>query len=74
MWKLGNVTAQFLFWEYLFPIFGIGSLQCAVYVSFRDFKQIPSTFVCQLVRVEVTNAPLSVMGWHVFVDKFLMPM
>jgi hypothetical protein len=23
-------TAQFLFWAYLFPIFGIGSLQCAV--------------------------------------------
>jgi hypothetical protein len=27
--KIGTVAAQFLSWEALFPIFGIGSLQCS---------------------------------------------
>ncbi len=28
--KIGTVATQFLFWEYLFLIFGIGSLQCPI--------------------------------------------
>jgi hypothetical protein len=28
--EIGTVAAQFLFWDYLFRIFGIGPLQCMI--------------------------------------------
>ncbi len=33
--ELGTVVAQFLFWDYLFQIFGIGSLQCILSLHTR---------------------------------------
>ncbi len=44
--EIGTEAAQFLFWEYLFPFFGIGSLQCIyfwielhIFPALKVFKQ-----------------------------------
>jgi hypothetical protein len=52
--EIGTVAAQFLFWEYLFPIFGIGSLQCVSVHRFYNtdvYRQPIYLSVCILQEV-----------------------
>ncbi len=49
--EIVTVAAQFLIWEYFFPIFGIGSLQCGEGVTpitlFRQWgKEMNYLFYC----------------------------
>jgi hypothetical protein len=51
--EIGTEAAQFLFWEYLFKIFAIGSLQCGIPVK----KELWDSALCELVTQLESQGP-----------------
>jgi hypothetical protein len=59
--EIGSVAAQFLFWEYLFRIFGIGSFQCSQLWSTGTLWRgvlLFSSFLTLIPSLSSTSIPL----------------
>jgi hypothetical protein len=49
--KIGTVAEQFLFWDYLFRIFDVVSLQCEIF----DFRFFPESVSPKPLSIPIGN-------------------
>jgi hypothetical protein len=64
--ETGPVAAQFLFLEYLFQIFGIGSLQCTTYTEYGNMRMYSGQYF--QVKKRSPNAVLTSIYTSMYCD------
>jgi hypothetical protein len=59
--EIGSLAEQFLFWEYLFRIFGIGSLQCVIFKAL-ELEREDINFHCSHAGLQTYCSSTKIMA------------